>query len=610
MSLPLFYFKNLSLSFGEKTLFNNINAQVSAKEIICLIGKNGSGKTTLLKLMAQKLEADKGEVFYQPNIRIGYLPQQPDITEDMTCIEYVMKTLHTSVDEMVEDKKYLAEIILDKLKLPTDIMLSKLSGGNLRRADLAKILVQETDLLFLDEPTNHLDIPTIEWLETYLKSYSGAVVVVSHDRRFLKNISNRTIWLDRGKLQYNNRGYADFDRWSEDLIIQEERELIKLGKELDKENIWLQQGVTARRKRNQQRLAALHSLREKLKTDKSRYNSINSSVKIDIQSLDNKAKLLAAVEDVSLSFASNNINKTILKNFSLNILKGETIGVMGENGAGKSSFIKLLTKDLKPTSGIIHFGNNLKYGYIDQNRTELNPEKTLWETLCPNGGDTIFLGDRPKHVVAYLKDFLFDSKQATSKISTLSGGEKNRLLLAKLLINPGNFLILDEPTNDLDVDTLDMLVEILSDYKGTLLIVSHDRDFLERLVTRTIIIEDHVVYDFIGGYEDYLKLRKPKQKEQIKTITNKPQREKNSTKLSYKDERELSLLPDIIDKILLEINALEKEFDDHELFNTNPDKFNKITQSLISKKLDLEKAENRWLELEELNQNISQFSKF
>ena len=605
MSSPIFYFRNLALSFGQKPLFQGISAQVSSGDRICLIGKNGSGKSSLMKLMAREIEPDKGEIFYSPGTKLSYLSQQPDFDNANTVYDHVLQNIPLRENDTLEQKSYLADIILDKLHLSGDKKLNKLSGGNLRRADLAKSLVSDPDLLLLDEPTNHLDISSIEWLEEYLKSFSGGLVVVSHDRAFLRNVSNKTIWLDRGKLLSHNQGYNDFDRWSEEIFTQEERELVKLGKELDKENLWLQQGVTARRKRNQQRLQGLHNLRDKLKNEKSRFNSLSSIIKLDSATSENKAKLLVEMEQVSFSFTDIDPPKLILKPFSLTISKQEIIGVMGRNGAGKSTLIKLLTGELAPTQGSIKFGTNLQYSYLNQSRSDIDPDKTLWETICPNGGDTIFLSNKPKHVVAYLKDFLFDGKQATANVSTLSGGEQNRLLLAKLLINPGNFLILDEPTNDLDMDTLDMLVEILSDYKGTLLIVSHDRDFLERLVTRTIIIDQHNLYDCVGGYYDYVNSTKLAAKSKEPKAL-KEQITRNIQKLSYKDERELSLLPNKIEELLKLIAARELELNDPNLYQQNPKRFNEISNEITNKKSELENAEMRWLELEELKATVGQ----
>lgn len=605
MSLPLFNFKNLFLTFGQTPLFNDISAQVSAKERICLVGRNGSGKSTLLKLMANQIEPDKGELYYHPGITIGFLAQTPLFDKDLTIYEYVLQNLDLKNGETLDQKAYKADIILEKLRLSGEQRLSKLSGGNLRRADLARTLIVEPDLLFLDEPTNHLDIESIEWLEKYLNNFAGGLVVISHDRAFLRNISNKTIWIDRGKLLCNNHGYNDFERWSEEVFAFEGKELSKLGKELDKENLWLQQGVTARRKRNQQRLAGLHELRNKLKNEKSRFNNINANMKLDTVSSNNKAKRLIEMEDVSFKFTDVDPHKIILNPFSLNISKGETIGVMGRNGAGKSTLIKLITGELKPTEGRVLFGTKLEYSYLDQSRSQIDPDKTLWETLCPNGGDTIFLKNKTKHVRAYLKDFLFSEAQVTAKVSTLSGGEQNRLLLAKLLINPGNFLILDEPTNDLDMDTLDMLVEILSDYNGSLLIVSHDRDFLEQLVTRTIIIEQNLLHDQMGGYYDYVARIKPTKSIKPTSHKEQPKIDKQIKKLSYKDERELSLLPGQMDQLIKLIQELELEINDPNLYKENPNKLNELSNKIAKNRNTLENLEVRWLELEEMKSTFN-----
>lgn len=598
MQTPIFYFKNLSLSFGPKKLFQDISVQIFTKDRICLIGKNGSGKSTLLKVIARKIEADSGDVYYYPGIKIGYLTQQPSANVNLSIKEYVLQNIVLQAGEELEEKAFLANIIIDRLELRPDELLKNLSGGKLRRADLARTLVASPDILLLDEPTNHLDISSILWLEDYLSHYQGAVVIVSHDRSFLKNVSNKTVWLDRGELQYNNKGYSDFEKWSEDILLQEAREISKLERELDKENIWLSQGVTARRKRNQQRLKNLYELREKLKSSKERRNILGGNISLGLEDPKNKAKLVLSIKDVSFTYDEALSSKTIIKPFTLEITKGEVIGVIGKNGSGKTTLIKLITGSLSPTNGEIKYGSNLEFTYLDQSREDLNEEDTLWETLCPNGGDTVFIADKPKHVVAYLKDFLFSSDQAKAKVATLSGGERNRLLLAKLLIKPGNFLILDEPTNDLDVDTLDMLVEILYEYKGTCLIVSHDRDFLERIITRTLVIEDGVISNYFGGYNDYLVANKKEVKPSKNAAKNLLNHKKTSnSKLTYKDQRELDLLPDKIEILEKEITQIESSLDNTDLYNQNPEKFNDISTLLFQKKNELNMLEERWLEL-------------
>jgi ABC transport system ATP-binding/permease protein len=606
MSMPLFYLKNVDLSFASHKLFQNISLQVARQDKICLIGKNGTGKSTLVKLMAGLIEPDRGEVYYHPRTRVALLGQTPEYQADQTIYQYVLENLKLLEGETTEQKSYLADIILEKLKLDGEQKLSKLSGGKLRRADLARTLISEPDLLFLDEPTNHLDIESIEWLEEYLNNFAGGLVLISHDRTFLKNISNKTLWLDRGQLFDHNKGYSDFERWSEEIIEKEARELARLGKELDKENLWLQQGVTARRKRNQHRLAGLFELREKFKQDKSRLFDFNKSLKIDMGQLANKAKQLLIMRNVSFEYTDVTPPKLMLKNFSIQVAKGEKIGVMGKNGAGKTTLIKLITGELAPSAGEIEFGANLEISYLDQKRAALDPEKTLWETMLPQGGDTIFLKNKQKHVVAYLKDFLFNEAQVRAKVSTLSGGEKNRLLLARLLVSPGNFLILDEPTNDLDMDTLDLLLELLSDYDGSILIVSHDRDFLEKLVTRTIIIDNHELHDLYGGYHDYKKLEKQAKVSTVKVVKKEDAiaQTKIDKKLSYKDERELSLLPEKLEKLGNELSKLEQEFSDPDLYANNPDKFNQVGLKISNIKQELEQSELRWLELEEMKEKL------
>ena len=589
-----------SLSFGKKTIFADISVNISSNDRICIIGKNGAGKSTLMKVMANQIQIDKGECYQKTGILVKYLHQTADIAMAKTAYDFIYEKLQSYAYEEIEKKAYLIDIILEKLNIKRDKLLNKMSGGILRRVALAECLVIEPDVLLLDEPTNHLDITSIEWLEEYLNSYKGALIFISHDRNFLNNVSNKTIWIDRGKLYQNNQSYKNFNEWQEHIILNEQIHIQKLTKELEKEELWRMQGVTARRKRNQQRLANLFKLRDQLKTDKNR-NALN---KTDISlSFGGTSKSMFIMEASDVTHIFNDVTpaKEILQKFSLRIKRGEKIGIMGKNGSGKSTFLKIITGIITPTTGTVEIGKNIKFTYYDQTRTNLDPEKTLWQTLCPNNGDSIQVGGEHKHVVSYLKDFLFAGSQANEKVSTLSGGEQNRLLLAQILANPGDFLILDEPTNDLDMDSLDMLQEILSDYKGTLIIVSHDRDFIEKIVTRTIIIENRKVEDFIGGYQDYIFAKNNQQKiekAKIKQVI-KPQEDKiESKKLSYKFQRELESLPIKISEVTKEINKLEDILKDQNLYSKNVDLFNKSTEQLSKQIKLLDELETRWLELQ------------
>jgi ATP-binding cassette subfamily F protein uup len=595
---PVLYLKDICLSLGKDELFADLNLQLYKNDRVCLVGKNGSGKSTLLKIIAGLVEATDGKIFIQPGLKVGYLPQTTIFPEEQTIYQYVLNDKHS------DENRYLADIILEKLKVPNKGLMKHLSGGMQRRASLARSLVENPDIVLLDEPTNHLDIESIIWLEQYLNEYKGSVICISHDRRFLDNISNRTWWLYKRQIYSNNKGFKFFDEWSDIIRQQQIAELKKLHQQLDTENAWLAYGVTARRKRNQGRLEKLHQLRAKLKNENSELNKQNQTLKIDELNKKNSAKIVLEMNNVSLNFSHEQQIKEILNNFSMRIIKGERIGIIGANGSGKSSFLKLITGELKPDSGKIKLGANLEISYFDQNRNLLNPEKTLWETLCPNGGDQIKVNDRFMHVVAYLKNFMFDSKQAHSPVSSLSGGEASRLLLAKLLANPGNFLIFDEPTNDLDMDTLDILEELLTSSKSTMLIVSHDREFLDRITTRSLVFKgDGEIIDYFGGYSDYkdfqkISLNKSKNPTQISKSEN--DQVKVSNKLTYTLQRELDLLPGKIDKINEEIEQLNIILSDANLFDKDPGKFNQTIKNFEKKKAELEQFELRWLELAEM----------
>lgn len=586
---PLFALRGIRLSFGGKPIFSDLTLQISKGDRICLVGRNGTGKSTLLKMIAGIIESDEGEHFIQPGTKIAYLPQDLTFPKSEKILDYICQ--QTGVPH------YEAEAILGELNMPPERLMEGLSGGERRRIALATTLVQQPDILLLDEPTNHLDIPAIEWLEEMLKSFRGAYLVISHDRTFLEKVSNTTLWLDRGILRQNNKGYSDFERWSDFLLQEEERQLEKLDTKLRQEMDWLHRGVTARRKRNQGRLRQLYLLRQER-----RNRLTNQAKELKLGSLDTEisSKMVIEAKDICKSFD----NKLLVNHFTTRILRGDRIGIVGANGTGKSTLLKLLVGVMQPDSGKVRLGAKIELTYFDQMRDSLKLDKTLWENLCETGGDQVIVQGRHRHIMAYLKDFLFDEKQVRSPISILSGGEKNRLALAKSLAQPGNVLVLDEPTNDLDMDTLDLLLDTLHDYEGTLIIVSHDRDFLDKLTTSIIAFEgDGIIKEYVGGYTDYLAQRKPKATNKpsvkVETKTALPSEGKPTRKFTYNEKRDHELLPQIIEKLQAEIQLIETKLNQDNFYQQHHGEFVKLTARLEVAKKELDDAEIRWLELDE-----------
>lgn len=596
---PIFYIKDGNLSFADKTVLSSLELYVYPGDKICLVGRNGSGKSSLMKVMAGEYELDSGELFKDPLTKIGYLKQDVITKTNYSIYEFVLEGL-----KKPEENRYLADIILKKLQINGDLKLKNCSGGQIRRAFLAKTLVDQPDILLLDEPTNHLDITAIEWLEEYVKSYTGAIICISHDRAFQENTTNKVWWIDRANLRKSNKGFKHYDQWREEIITEEEATLRKMTRKLEMEKDWLNTGVTARRKRNQKRLANLHRLRDNLRIHQTKLRDAKTKLQIELTQEAKKSQFIIEAENISFNYESKNI----FHNFSFKVKKGEKIGVIGPNGSGKSTLIKILTKDLTPIEGKVKHGANLEITYFDQYRTELNKDHTIKLTLCPNGGDQVFLKNQTMHVAGYLKNFMFDPRILNDKVSTLSGGEANRLLLAKALISPGNFLILDEPTNDLDTDSLEMLLEILAEYDGTLMIVSHDRDFLERLVTRTLVFTGDTIVDLYGGYEDYLKYYKidntfnlktdNKEKKKIDTVNL--ENFKKNTKLSYKYQRLLEILPKEIEEIENNIADLETKLMEADLYVKNPETFYDYSKKLEENKKLLDNKIHQWLEIENM----------
>ena len=595
---PVYTLKDIKLRFGTNQLFRGVELYINRGDKISLVGRNGSGKSTLLKIIAAIQEPDEGEIFIQPGTSIGYMPQDANLSEYKTLREVVLSGLPKDSNVNLE---YKAQMLIEQLQIAAEQNPEFSSGGERRKATLAKALVAEPDILLLDEPTNHLDMPTIEFLEKLITAYAGAVVVISHDRRFLCNISRTTFWLDRGTLRRNNKGFSHFEEWQDQIIEQEIIAQKHLDKKLAEETEWLHKGVTARRRRNQGRLRRLLQLRQERREQLKQIGSVN----MDVENTVWKSKLVIEAKHICKVFG----DRTIVKDFSTKIIRGNRIGIVGPNGAGKTTLIKLITKKLEPDSGFVRLGKNLQEAYFDQNRFMLNPQKTLWQTLC-NEGDHIWVRGAYRHVVAYLKDFLFTPDQAKSPVAALSGGEKNRLMLAKVLAQPSNFLLLDEPTNDLDMDTLDLLQEMLSDYDGTMIVVSHDRDFLDRLVTSILYMKgDGSVVEHIGSYTDLLEKMKATQEKIVTKNKPAPKVEKpkmiNTRKLTYNQQRLLQVLPTQIEEIEKKIADITAQLADTDLYQNDRNKFFALTDELKELENQKSESENQWLEISLLAEEIS-----
>ena len=595
---PIYTLKDVRLSFGLNPLFTGVDLYISRGDKICLVGRNGCGKSTLLKIIAGDLEPDDGEIFMQPGSRVGYMPQEPDFGACQTLREVVESGLPAEEAHQT----YRADQLIEYFDINATQHPNVASGGEKRKAALARALINEPDILLLDEPTNHLDIAAIEKLEEIINKFTGAVIVISHDRAFLNHISQTTFWLDRGVLRRNNKGFAHFEAWQDQMIEQEIIEQKALNKKIAEETEWLHKGVTARRKRNMGRLRRLQQLRQERREQIKTVGSVN----MEIEMPDMRSKLVIEAKHIYKSFGA----RDIVKDFSIRVMKGNKLGIVGPNGSGKTTLLKLLTKKLAPDSGFVRIGKNLEEAYFDQNRLTLDPKKTLWKTLC-NEGDHIWVRGHFRHVVAYLKDFLFKPEQAQCPVSALSGGEKNRLMLAVALARPSNFLVLDEPTNDLDMDTLDLLQEVLDEYEGTIIIVSHDRDFMDKVATSLLYMKgDGTVFEHVGTYTDLLeKLKSQNIKIEAKKAPTMPAtkpREKNKTvKLSFNEKYLLEHLPQEIEALEQEIKSIEIALGNPNLYTDDPQKFDELTAALAAHKQAVEQKETQWLEIQLKMEEIS-----
>ncbi|MBT5109219.1 MAG: ATP-binding cassette domain-containing protein [Rhodospirillaceae bacterium] len=593
---PILALRGASVTFGGAPLFSGIDAAIGRGDRICLVGPNGGGKSTLLKALTGEIPLDDGDRFQQPGAIIGCLPQAPVFPEGPSVADYVTEG---------GAEPHRAAAMIEKLSLDPHRAVAQLSGGEGRRAALARALAIDPEILLLDEPTNHLDLPTIEWLENMLTGFRGGLLVISHDRAFLTKVTNATLWLDRGVMHRHDKGYSDFEAWSAQVLAAEESERNRVQQHIKAEARYLHRGVTARRKRNQLRLRKLSDLRQQraqlLRSD--RKAALDASVG------EQGGRIVIDAKNLSKAYGDH----TIIDDFSTRILRGDRVGLIGPNGAGKTTLLDILIGESEPDSGEVRRGSNITISRFDQQRAALDPDKTLWETLCPAGGDSLMVQGRQRHVVAYLTDFLFDERQARGPVSSLSGGERNRLLLARNLAQPSNVLALDEPTNDLDMDTLDLLEDMLGDYKGTLLLVSHDRDFLDRVVTSVIAVEgDGDIQEYPGGYSDYLHQRpKPEEPAATAKLASKPEgkrRNKSSGRLNFNEKRALETLPVLIDGLTVEIETLEKTLADSELFQRDAKTYNAAASRLDAARAELAAAEEEWLLLEIKQESLSEAS--
>jgi ATP-binding cassette subfamily F protein uup len=599
MPVPLLQLKNIALTFGGTPLLTSAELSVAAGERVCLVGRNGSGKSTLLRIAAGAVEPDSGSVFAQPGAALRYLAQEPDFGDAPTVLAYVEAGLGPN------DGPHQARQMLDALGLTGAEDPSSLSGGEARRAALARVLAPEPDVLLLDEPTNHLDLTTIEWLERELEGRRAAIVMISHDRRFLSNLSRSTVWLDRGTTKRVERGFADFEDWRDHVLAEEETQQHKLDRKIVAEEHWLRYGVSGRRKRNVKRLASLRTLRETRRT----HRGPTGSAEIAASESAPSGALVVEAKGIGKSFG----DRAVVHEFTTRITRGDRIGIVGPNGSGKTTLVKLLTGALAPDSGTIKLGANLEMATLDQHRDSLSPKTTVADALTGGDGDTVEVGGERRHVIGYMKDFLFTPEQARTPLEKLSGGERGRLMLAQTLAKPSNVLVLDEPTNDLDLETLDVLEGMVGEYAGTVLLISHDRDFLDRLVSSVIVPDGNGRWiEYAGGYTDMLAQRGADLTRKAPKVAAKATRAAKTAaapaekkrKLSFNEKHALETLPKTIADLEAEGRALQARLDDPDFFARDRASFEKASAALGAVQTKLAEAEERWLELEILREEL------
>ncbi len=600
MPPPLLQMTDIAYTLGGTPLLDGVDLSVGRGERICLVGRNGSGKSTLMRLAAGTVEADRGTRFLQPGATLRVLPQEPDLSGFDTVLDYVEAGLGPT------DDAYRAKVMLDDLGLGGAEHPARLSGGEIRRAALVRVIAPDPDILLLDEPTNHLDLPAIEWLEGELAASRAALVLVSHDRRFLTKLSRATVWLDRGRARRIERGFEAFEDWRDQVLEEEERDRHKLDRKIAAEEDWVRYGVTARRKRNVGRMAGLQALRRQRRDER----RVTGLATMNVSEGRTSGKLVIEAGEVSKSFGE----RPIVARFSTRILRGDRVGVVGANGAGKTTLINLLTGRLAPDAGTVRLGSNVALATLDQARASLAPATTLADALTGGGSDQVVVNGASRHVMGYMKDFLFGPEQARTPVSRLSGGERGRLMLARALALPSNLMVLDEPTNDLDLETLDLLEDLINDYPGTVVVVSHDRDFLDRVATSVVVAEGRGRWqDYAGGYTDMVAQRGEgvvARAADAATKTSSPNSERSEPaasssskrRLGFKEKHALETLPKRMEELQALKDRLQTALDDAGLYAREPDRFAKLSQNLADVETRLTALEDEWLELELLQE--------
>ncbi len=602
MAPPLLLLQDIHLSMGTTPLLAGATLSVEPGERLALVGRNGSGKSTLLRVAAGELEPERGTRFLQPGATLRSLPQEPDFGDAPTALAYAEAGLGPN------DDPYRARWLLNELGLTGEEHPARLSGGEARRCALARALAPSPDILLLDEPTNHLDLPAIAWLEKELGSFRGALVLISHDRRFLTALSRAMVWLDRGTTRRLEQGFAAFEGWRDQVLEEEEAARHKLDRQIVREEHWMRYGVTARRKRNMRRVGELADLRQR------RREALRATgtVRMAASEADGSGTLVAQMDHVTKAYGDA---PPVVRDFSTRVLRRDRIGIIGPNGAGKTTLLNLLTGVLQPDSGTVRLGTGLQMVTLDQRRESLDPGISLAEALTGDKSDMVHVGGTPRHVVGYMKDFLFVPDQARTAVGVLSGGERGRLMLARAFARPSNLLVLDEPTNDLDLETLDLLEELLADYPGTVLVVSHDRDFLDRVCTSVIVAEDEGRWqEYAGGYSDMVAQRgrgveakatpaaRPAQAPRAAATPAAPPPSRR--KLSFKQQHALDTLPARMEALQGDIATLRTALAAPDLYTRDRARFERFTTALTAKEADLAAAEEEWLELEMLREEI------